>query len=390
MGFFGKTKKRELVLVFDIGSSSVGGVFFEAQENGVPKILFSVREPIALEMTVNTEKFLASTIKSLDVVVDKVYNAKIGAPSKIFCVLASPWHVSQTRIIKLEKNAPFIFTSKLAEELTQKEIALFEEEHLKKYSGTSEKVRSIEFKNIKTVLNGYETANPLNQKVRELEMHLFISIGSEQVLSKIEESIKKHFQLKEIKFSSFVIAAFTVVRDIYVNEESFLLIDVGGEVTDISMVKKNALRESSSFPLGVNFMIRGVAEALNIPLAEANSFMSLYKDGHAGEAEVRKIEPTINKLKTEWLHEFQEVLSNLTDDVSLPSIIYITIDKEQSDFFCNTIKIEQFNQYSFTDSKFKISILNAGVFHGMATFEENTIRDEAMIIDSIYFSRLLK
>ena len=56
--FSGHKKKDELILVFNIGSSSVGGALFEAQSSGIPKIIFSVREPIVLEEKVNIDNFL--------------------------------------------------------------------------------------------------------------------------------------------------------------------------------------------------------------------------------------------------------------------------------------------------------------------------------------------
>ena len=43
---------------------------------------------------------------------------------------------------------------KLADNLIQKEIKLFEEEHLAKYLGTDNATRIIEFKNIKTINPG--------------------------------------------------------------------------------------------------------------------------------------------------------------------------------------------------------------------------------------------
>jgi len=49
MGIFSKPKEeKELALVFDIGSSSVGGAVFEIQKFGIPKIILSIREPIIL------------------------------------------------------------------------------------------------------------------------------------------------------------------------------------------------------------------------------------------------------------------------------------------------------------------------------------------------------
>lgn len=390
MGIFGENKeKNELALVFNIGSSSVGGALFWMQKSGIPKIVISLSEPITLQETLDIDKFLSSTIKSLEIVVSKIYRAGIGKPEAIFCVLSSPWHISQTRVIRLEKNMPFIFTVKLANSLIQKEIALFEEEYLAKYLHPDSPVRLIEFKNIKTMLNGYETLNPLNQKTKELEMTIFISISSEQILKKVEETTREYFYFKNIKFSSSVLSSFAVARDMYINQKNFLLIDIGGEITDISMIKKNILYESISFPLGRNFIIRGVASILACSLSEAQSYISLLQDGHATEFVTKKLKPVISKFQLEWLYEFQKSLANLSNDISVPATIYLVVDKDLVDFFRQTIETEQFNQYTLTESKFKVIFLGAEVFHGMAVFENNIIRDSSLIIDSIYINRFL-
>ncbi len=390
MGIFSRNKKKDkLVLVFDIKSSHVGGGLFWTQESGIPKIIFSVREPIDIEKNIKADRFLSLILKSLQIVADKVYAAGLPAPEDIFCVLPSLLYVSQTRIIELKKNAPFIFTSKLADNLIQKEVTLFEEEHLQKYLRSGAPVKLIELKNIKTMLNGYETAAPLNQKAQELQMTIFISMGAEKILKKIEEVIKKHFQSKGVKFSSLALCSFAVVRDIYTHSDNFLLINIGGEVTDILIIKKNILRESISFPFGLNFIIRGVASAFPCSLSEAESYISLFKDGHASEPIGKALGTVINKLKIEWLHKFQESLSNLSNDISVPSTIYLTVDKEMATFFSETIKTEQFNQYTLTDSKFEVTFLGAEVFYDLVQFEADVERDTFLIMDSIYINRFL-
>jgi len=97
--FLGNKKKDELVLVFNIGSSSVSGALFRAQSSGIPKIIFSAKEPVLVEKKIDIDRFLLLTIQSLQIVVDKIYKAGLGAPSRIFCVLSSPWYTSQTRVI---------------------------------------------------------------------------------------------------------------------------------------------------------------------------------------------------------------------------------------------------------------------------------------------------
>jgi hypothetical protein len=390
MGIFSKPKRKdELVLVFNIGSTSVSGALLETKSSGIPKIIFSTREPIQVEEKIDVDRFFSLAMQSLEIVTRKIYENKLGVPKRIFCFLASPWCFSQTRIINLKKNTPFVFTEKLADELIQKEIKLFEDEYSTTNVNTNNSVLGFELKNIKTVLNGYETTKPLGQKTKELEMTVFVSASGDHILKKIKDTIMKYFQFENIKFSSFVLPLFTVVRDTSTRQENFLLIDIEGEMTDIFMVKKNILCESISFPLGRNFLTRGISSGLRCSLDEAHSFISLFLDRHAEEFTAQKILPIINELRTEWLKKFQESLVNLSNDISIPATIYMVADKDLADFFSDTIKTEQFSQYTLTESKFKIIFLSLESFQKTIIYEKNKIYDPALLIDSVYINNFL-
>lgn len=390
MGLFSKKEKEgDLMLVFDIGSSSVGGALFRAQKSGIPKIISSVREPMAVEKNVDADRFLDLTMKSLDIVASNLLKLGLGAPQQIFCVLSSPWHVSQTRIISLQKNTPFVFTTELADSLIKKETDLFEAEHLQKYIEAGSPVRIVELKNIKISLNGYETESPLGQKATELEMTIFVSVSPEQILHTIEDTVRAHFHFEKIRFSSFTLSSFAVLRDMYIQSDNFLLLEIGGEMTDVVMAKKNTLRESVSFPLGRNFIIRGVAASLQITLAEARSMIALYQEGHTTAEQAKKLEVIIEKLKIEWLQKFQESLANFSNDISIPATIYMVVDKDLADFFSKIIETEQFNQYTLTESKFKIIFLDIQIFHTKVELGQNVTPDTGLIMDSIYINRFL-
>ena len=389
MRIFSKQKDdKGLALVFDIGSSSVGGALFEMQKLGTPKIILSIREPIELKEKIDFDKLLSSTIKTLEMVIRKISAKGLGAPTKFFCVLSSPWYSSQVRIISLKKNISFIFTSKLADELIQKESFLFEEEYLKN-SPSKNKVCLIELKNMRTMLNGYITNKPLNQKTKEIEMAVFISMSPEKVLNSIENIIDKHFHQKNVKFSSFALASFTVARDMFIHQDNFALIDIGGEITEISLVKKDALNSSASFPIGYNYIVRGLSSSLKCSLDEAKSYISLYKDNHASIAVENKLKPIIEKLKLDWLDKFQESFVFLSNNLFVPSTIFMTIDEELAEFFSETIINEQFNQYAFSESKFRVIYLSTQMLHGIAEYKKDVKHDSFITIESIFINRFL-
>jgi hypothetical protein len=137
-------------------------------------------------------------------------------------------------------------------------------------------------------------------------------------------------------------------------------------------------------------MIRGVASALGCTLDEAKSYISLYKDEHMAKPNEKKFGPVIEKLKSEWLKKFQESLVNLSNDISIPATIFITVDQDFVQFFTELIKTEQFNQYTLTEAKFRIIFLGTQALHGIAIFQENIIRDSFLIIESIYINRFFR
>ncbi|MCX6757929.1 MAG: hypothetical protein NTZ44_03570 [Candidatus Nomurabacteria bacterium] len=390
MGLFSKKEKKELVAVFDIGSSGIGGALFYTNGDSSPNIVFSVREPIKFQETVDFDKLLHNTLDALEEVSRKMSLSGFGAAKKTFCILSSPWYASQTRVILLEKNVPFVLTSKLADSLIQKEIALFEEEHINKDIQDDAKPRLIEFKNMKTMLNGYETSKPIGEKAKKVEMILFMSMSQEYLLKKFEETIAKHIHPINLKFSSFVMASFTVARDTFIHKENFLLIDIGAEVTDISMIKKEIIQASISFPKGKNSLLRDLSISLGKSLDQVSSLFNLYSQGHADSGITKIINQSLIKTTEDWLKKFQNALVHISNDISIPSTIFLTGDDDVVDWFVETIRNEQFNQYTLTESKFKIIIINNTMLHGIATFEENVVRDRFIIIASIYISRFLK
>lgn len=390
MNFFSKEKeKEELVLVFDVGSSSVGAVLFLANSSKPPKIIFSVREPILIETVPNFDHFFSSTIKSLDSIVIKVSKSGLGMPKKIFCVLSSPWYTSQTRHISIKKDESFVFSHKIADSVIQEEVVLFEKEQLKNFVEKGEKIQLIELKSMNILLNGYNALKLSNEKVKNVAITLFISASPEEILKHIKESINKYFNHENIVFASLLLSTFAVARDMFLNQEDFILVDVGAEITEISMVKKDILCASISFPLGVNNVIRSIALELKCSLDEARSYISLYENGHAESQIQGKLETIIKKIKNEWLAKFQDSLVNMSNDISIPATVFLTSEKEYGEFFTETIKAEQYNQYTITESKFTVVFIDVKKMNDFVLFGDGVSRDSFLMIESIYINRFI-
>jgi hypothetical protein len=214
-------------------------------------------------------------------------------------------------------------------------------------------------------------------------------MSEKEFLNKIEDIVGQHFHIKKINFSSLPINTFSLVRDIFTNKDNFLLLDIGGEVTDIHMVNKDILTDSISFPLGFNYFFRLITEELNCSLDEAKSYLSLYKDKHMSESMGKNFEQTIDKLKRDWIYKFEESILGITNNLQIPTNIFITVDNNLSDFFGEIVKSEKFNKDIFKENKFEVISMDTKKLHGLASFSENIVRDPLLTIESIYINRFL-
>jgi cell division ATPase FtsA len=268
---------EEIAVVFDIGSGSIGAALVRFSAHGIPTTLFSHREPLTFQHSVTSRRLLSSMTKLLKNVADHVqkeglshlHRSLLGTPriQHVFCIFTSPWYVSQTKTMTISKEKPFLITKNSVQDiLSKQEDELLKELGEGKYErqfGSNLKV--LERKVIHTSLNGYEVGDPVGKRGREFEVTFFVSFISKDVSDAVEAVLRKAFHFKEFECYSSALSLTTAIRDVFPNDQSFLIADITGEVTDISFISKGVLLETSSFPLGRSMLIRSVVDELVVP-----------------------------------------------------------------------------------------------------------------------------
>ena len=189
MGFLFNSKKgrEKLVAVFDIGSDSVGGAIAKISTDGkyVPLIIKSVRSEILFHEEVDLNILLKNMLLALNSTATILHDAKLGAFDEIICVMASPWYLSENRLVKMSKEHSFIFTEKIADELLQKEILALTETYKKKYPNIDNKLELMEHHIMDVSLNGYKAVAPLGMQSKSIEMNMVVSLSSKSCLDQI-------------------------------------------------------------------------------------------------------------------------------------------------------------------------------------------------------------
>lgn len=331
----GHKSGKRFVVIFDIGSASIGGAFVGIDGENPPEIIFTTRRDIPFQEKLNFQRFLDSMIKTLEELFVLMQKAGGGVKVKeAYCILASPWYASQTRLIKYNQDAPFTVTEDGLDKLIEKEIVLFRDSKLFAHAKAGDAMPEImESKNIQTKLNGYEMSTPFGKKASQIEIAVFISMIPASIKASIMGSITKFWHVPTVHFSSFSFTAFDTIRSIFPDERSFLFMDISGEVTDISLARENVLLESVSFPAGKNMLIRTLVEKLKTTPALAMSELDLYANHHSTPEHVAQVEDALAEATKTWQASFQDALRQFAKEFPIPHTIFYTADDSMSEWF---------------------------------------------------------
>ena len=376
-----KSKMKKYALLVDIGGDSVTAalVLFE---NNISTIISTDTTKMEILSDLTYVRFEKEMQKALTSSLNKTLQYVTSPVDVVNVCLSSPWYESQVRTAKLVRPTSFIASKTILDDIVKREIKSFEEEEIKTKNLSGDTVRAIESQTIKVLLNGYEVNEPIGQSAKELELTIFLSIASEHTLKDIEDIISRVYTAP-INFSSFLSMTYLVSRDFFPHQENYVLVDVGGEITDISIIKNNGLQQSFSFPCGKNFILRRLSGCLKRTIPESETLWALHTENKTSGKVKEICEDTLSTAKNEWQILFQKALYTASKDLYIPNVILLTVDEDLADWFSNAIKNEQFHQSLLAGMEFKIIPLNSILFNDILDFGLNVPKNSSIMIEAI-------
>lgn len=225
-----------------IGSSSVSGGLISEK-----KLVFQTEKECRVQEKLDGKIFLDNVGETLKQVMEDLLGAKHGSPEKVIVFLASPFIVGSLDIIRYIAEKPFPVTEKLVGELLMKE---------------TDKVKGdptqslIDSKIMRFRLNGYTVNEPHDQVVSNLEIAHYLSVASKEATDRFGGIIRSACHHDQVEWHSSSFAIFTTLRDSRPTEQSFFLVDIGGELTELTLVWRGIIRETMSYPIGSHALVR--------------------------------------------------------------------------------------------------------------------------------------
>lgn len=385
--FTKKTLDTSSVLLVDIGSASVGVARAQISSGASPVILDTARHDIPFQESLSSSRFIIAMNRALENAVKEVKEKNKGAnaPAHIFCALSSPWFILKSRRITLAREEGVLVTEKVIEGLLDEDT----EKLKKELSSTlpSEDITIIDRKVIKIRLNGYEIKDFYGRKTTELEIESVISLSSRRAIETIKRLVSRFSLGAQIHFTAFPLAAFSAIRDIFPKEQNFLFLDITGEATDVSLIVRDAIRETMLFPRGKNFFIREISNKKKTTHEEATSLFSLFLRDELGANEKQVVENIIEHSRDEWRERFEKALDIPLLYLTPVRKVFFTADADSKKLFEELISSS--HARILDKNGCEVCYLDYATLANFATFASGVTRDPFLMLEALFAKKML-
>ncbi|MBI2097847.1 MAG: cell division FtsA domain-containing protein [Candidatus Vogelbacteria bacterium] len=388
--------KNQVALIIDIRSDSVGGALVEPRANvktetNCPKVLEVSRHRLEFRAELNRERFFADLMTAFKLILADFGAAAKPRPDSVVVFLSAPFYASQTRTIKQTRPAPVKVTRRLISDLAAADSRQFQSQTPPLFREILHDAHElIEHKIMAVKLNRYETHRPFGQSASEIEFSHYLSLSSKKVLERFRELVAAGRPHRPIVFHTFPFALYAVCRDVF-NSDNVLLLDLGGEVTEISLIAHNILWETVSFPLGSNFLIRFLAEDFKTVPEEALSALRIYQRGSHNKLASERMTGALARAGGEWLKQFKTALAALTETHLGPDEILAVGDQTITPVMIEWIKGASYENLLMTQKGLRASFLSAArLREHCADLGSGPFNDLHLLLEMTFYDKLLR
>lgn len=398
--FLTTNKKEEVDILLDVSSGGIRGAIVSVKKGAKPKIHYATKEQITIRDKPDPKHLFDLMMDALSQVLERLETDGISHlnftglrryhTKRVVVTLSSPWHVSKTRLITVNHKDEFSVTPELVKDILLKEEKSFEDELLTNNSNPETKNCDfvLERKIIQTKLNGYETTAPYGQKAKSLEVLLFMSLTSKQIVDTIHFQVTKHFNVHQFDFHSLSLVTFVTLRDIYPTVSDFLFVHVNAELTEVSVVKKGVTIETISFPFGQNMITRKVTDNLKNPISVSASLIKLYSQGKIDPVSKAKIEKVVMGSKKDWLDSLYDALANFSEEVFIPKDIFLSVSSDYGSIFLNFLNSASLAGLTQTTEPFSVKILDETHLAKSFTLADRVSTGTFLALEAVFLGRM--
>lgn len=311
--FFAPKNKKLTGVVFDIGTASVSATLFEIKERGTkPNILNTFRRFHKISLRHDATHFSKSTVSQFSAVLKDISEFTGGMMPELYVIgLSSIFYLGKTERMYDKRSKPGV--------ITDADVKNLVERGRQKFVGDLGRDDIVVFETVlmKSKLNGYPVEEPSGKFAEEIELWVHFAATSKELSDRFHEIIRSFKKNADIHFSTFPIVSWSLMRVNIFPEHSVLLVDVGGEITEVTFLIDGVITEVISLPFGVLNILLRIAESEHVELENALSLLKTFTQGALTNETQARIRAMIKKELTGWEEIFERVWQRASRDAMI-------------------------------------------------------------------------
>lgn len=320
-------------LVIDIRSGSLGASVISSIK-GMTEVSFCTRKRTSLEKSFDPRRLIGQVAVELKSFLLDIRSKKPHLrPRSIHLVISSPWFVSQTRSVVHKSNEVVTYSESIIHKLFKEE-----EEEFRRVNFGDRESQTIERELLAVTLNGYPTDKPYGKKAKEIGLSFYLSMVESEFLDIVRTTIRGVWH-SDLVIHTFPFLTLNVLgEELSSMADSYILLDIGGEVSELALVRNTSTIESYSFPLGAHSIIREIGKTFKFSLFEAESMYRAYILGQVDKKIGGQIEQVLEDTKVRWATYLHGMLEKIAMLRILPPTVVIIGSAETSKLLNDVMK----------------------------------------------------
>lgn len=354
-------------LILDIDSSSLGTCLVQHGER--PMLSKVKRVPIG-SGAVRDAAALNPLIK--EVLTTALAEYAKDAVSEVKVVLASPWFAANLRTLTSNSERPASVSKstvkRVVDEYKSKERDL--EAHLESVP-------------ISVVVNGYRTRLSKKLSGTSVSIVLYESTADSEGMRTITDAIHTSKPNAKIAWHTTpLVYAESIIR--LTGDEHGIILDVGGEVSDVIILSKRTIGYVGSVPQGTRTIVRGVAGDKG-SLADAESRLALLAKHELAPGEAEKITPLLQKASEEWQKSLQELVLDAAKQLPVPHHIFLVGERDELSWLELILESGTLLDQAHVQRSRSPTVVNPDFFKNSVAFIDGAAFDSSLALNALFF-----
>src|SRR3989344_5528916 len=313
-------------IAFDCGTSAVRAALFSYFQKDVltkPDVSEIIRFPFTSTAYMDANRLKQKTREGFEQIIKKIPSSF--QPQEIILGLSSPFYISKTiRKTSRREQPQLVITEKESEDLLAEAQHAFEDDAKK--NTTDKEIITFAALLQKTYINGYRVENPIGMAGKVIESSFHFEATTREVFNDMHEFFARYYSRAAFHIFSTALANFRAVRALYGNDPGFLIIDIGGEVSDITLAIDGVLKQVTALPMGHMMLLREIAALLGVSLTDASFIIRRHAEQTLENRKEKQITPLIVEFQDMWRKKLLTVLIAFSEHYEIPPRIFFTGD----------------------------------------------------------------